>query len=64
VRLWDISNSRRGGEIWPMKWSGWTAEYRLPYDIPIPPFNPVVRRTRQGLRLPRVPYFTRKKHDL
>ena len=65
VLLWDISNSRRGGEIWPMKSSGWIPEHRLPFGIPIPPFTPVVRRTSlQGPRSPRAPYFMPRKHDL
>jgi hypothetical protein len=63
VLLWDIANSRRGGEIWPMK-SSWTPEHRLPFGIPIPPFTPVVPRIRQGLRSPRGPYFVPRKHDL
>jgi hypothetical protein len=65
VLLWDISNSRRGGEIWPMKSSGWTPEHRLPFGIPIPPFTPVVRRNSlQGSRSPRGPHFIPRKHDL
>ena len=65
VLLWDISNSRRGGEIWPMKSSGWTPEHRLPFGIPVPPFTPVVWRTSlQGPRSPRGPYFMPRKHDL
>ena len=65
VLLWDISNSRRGGEIWPMKSSGWIPEHRLPFGIPVPPFTPVVRRTSlQGPRSPRGPYFMPRKHDL
>jgi len=65
ILLRDISISRRSGEIWPMKSSGWSPEHRLSHEIPIPPFTPVVRRTsRQGSRSLRGPYFTARKHDL
>jgi hypothetical protein len=36
VLLWDISNSRRGGEIWPMKSSGWIPEHGCHSASPSP----------------------------